>query len=100
MEYNLKRNKRNTFRIGSSLQSKRFEYDFKAIGGETPLRDVVPGFEDELISYLDNSGGTEFLQAYFQWQNRFASQWQINTCLLYTSPSPRDQRGSRMPSSA
>ena len=28
---------------------------------------------------------------------------QINssfTCLLYTSPSPRDQRGSRMPSSA
>ena len=25
--------------------------------------------------------------------------WHI-TCLLYTSPSPRDQRGSRMPSSA
>ena len=24
----------------------------------------------------------------------------IITCLLYTSPSPRDQRGSRMPSSA
>ena len=24
----------------------------------------------------------------------------IDTCLLYTSPSPRDQRGSRMPSSA
>ena len=24
----------------------------------------------------------------------------IRTCLLYTSPSPRDQRGSRMPSSA
>ena len=25
---------------------------------------------------------------------------QENDCLLYTSPSPRDQRGSRMPSSA
>ena len=25
---------------------------------------------------------------------------QLGTCLLYTSPSPRDQRGSRMPSSA
>ena len=25
---------------------------------------------------------------------------QMITCLLYTSPSPRDQRGSRMPSSA
>ena len=24
----------------------------------------------------------------------------IDICLLYTSPSPRDQRGSRMPSSA
>ena len=24
----------------------------------------------------------------------------VETCLLYTSPSPRDQRGSRMPSSA
>ena len=26
--------------------------------------------------------------------------YEINNCLLYTSPSPRDQRGSRMPSSA
>ena len=27
--------------------------------------------------------------------------WPLTTaCLLYTSPSPRDQRGSRMPSSA
>ena len=25
---------------------------------------------------------------------------QMSRCLLYTSPSPRDQRGSRMPSSA
>ena len=29
------------------------------------------------------------------------SRWVLEkTCLLYTSPSPRDQRGSRMPSSA
>ena len=27
-------------------------------------------------------------------------QMEAETCLLYTSPSPRDQRGSRMPSSA
>ena len=26
--------------------------------------------------------------------------WEHIACLLYTSPSPRDQRGSRMPSSA
>ena len=29
----------------------------------------------------------------------FIGQWP-DICLLYTSPSPRDQRGSRMPSSA
>ena len=27
-------------------------------------------------------------------------QWQYSTCLLYTSPSPRDRQKSRMPSSA
>ena len=31
-------------------------------------------------------------------QNGWANQYY--SCLLYTSPSPRDQRGSRMPSSA
>ena len=29
-----------------------------------------------------------------------ATKPEPSTCLLYTSPSPRDQRGSRMPSSA
>ena len=29
-----------------------------------------------------------------------AGPYKNKTCLLYTSPSPRDQRGSRMPSSA
>ena len=31
---------------------------------------------------------------------RIVEKVRINPCLLYTSPSPRDQRGSRMPSSA
>ena len=38
-----------------------------------------------------------------QWDSN-QNQWFVhtdpNSCLLYTSPSPRDQRGSRMPSSA
>ena len=35
--------------------------------------------------------------------NEPKAMWHVaypNDCLLYTSPSPRDQRGSRMPSSA
>ena len=34
-----------------------------------------------------------------QFQNR-VNYLRVQDCLLYTSPSPRDQRGSRMPSSA
>ena len=33
-------------------------------------------------------------------QRLFDPTFLSNDCLLYTSPSPRDQRGSRMPSSA
>ena len=32
--------------------------------------------------------------------NYIVKPFNAQTCLLYTSPSPRDQRGSRMPSSA
>ena len=40
-----------------------------------------------------------------EWENipapdQFIAMALALTCLLYTSPSPRDQRGSRMPSSA
>ena len=37
-----------------------------------------------------------------RWQNQEGNESHPypGTCLLYTSPSPRDQRGSRMPSSA
>ena len=39
------------------------------------------------------------------WNRRYGDWYKKNNlkdcpCLLYTSPSPRDQRGSRMPSSA
>ena len=36
-----------------------------------------------------------FGSSFIQWIHTL-----YNNCLLYTSPSPRDQRGSRMPSSA
>ena len=45
--------------------------------------DLIPG----IVSVLDHFKGQGF-------------PLYICTCLLYTSPSPRDQRGSRMPSSA
>ena len=36
--------------------------------------------------------------SYFEFASRMYEK--LKACLLYTSPSPRDQRGSRMPSSA
>ena len=36
----------------------------------------------------------------YQFDSKAVPRADIHTCLLYTSPSPRDQRGSRMPSSA
>ena len=77
--------------------------------------------DGELVSYsLDQLKGDSYLyiqqaspfrldsferasKAFFPMNQKFAA-FKItpgyDTCLLYTSPSPRDQRGSRMPSSA
>ena len=52
---------------------------------------AVGAFEQmQLVKVFDNTADalTEYHTIY------------ATTCLLYTSPSPRDQRGSRMPSSA
>ena len=59
-----------------------------------------------IINTLDNYD----IDAYIKWPNdiyvgreKIAGMLienSIGSCLLYTSPSPRDQRGSRMPSSA
>ena len=46
-----------------------------------------------------NYTAREFLKVITSYPKYWASI-RSNTCLLYTSPSPRDQRGSRMPSSA
>ena len=48
--------------------------------------------ECEKIDYPKPDGVISF--------DKLSSVFLSNTCLLYTSPSPRDQRGSRMPSSA
>ena len=50
---------------------------------------------DFKIRTIEQGGSVVKLQ---MWDT--AGQEKFKTCLLYTSPSPRDQRGSRMPSSA
>ena len=63
------------------------------------------------LEFIENHGETEFLTYYEKYEelvkeygqnliDEFAEHYDVDTCLLYTSPSPRDKRQSRMPSSA
>ena len=56
-----------------------------------PLIDLASGLTEEqaLHRYAPD-----------KWSIKEVIMHLIDCCLLYTSPSPRDQRGSRMPSSA
>ena len=69
-------------------------------------------YHNELIqSFLDNTSWANLVKEFnlkdFLTDDNtrllymdFLKTPEYNNCLLYTSPSPRDQRGSRMPSSA
>ena len=61
-------------------------------GGILPTVSVI----DEEVSDLDFSDGT----GGFKGRNAVMSRSFLPSCLLYTSPSPRDRQKSRMPSSA
>ena len=49
---------------------------------------------------ISNVTSQELIIALTRTSTEDGAPWKFSTCLLYTSPSPRDQRGSRMPSSA
>ena len=51
---------------------------------------------DDLTTYIDPQKYIEI----FADTNLTSQNFWVQTCLLYTSPSPRDTRSSRMPSSA
>ena len=77
----------------------------RAVGSALPAR-AVPN--DDLPAALETSdewikSRTGIAQRYIAADDETTSSLAIaaaRSCLLYTSPSPRDQRGSRMPSSA
>ena len=50
---------------------------------------------DKKSAYIIGTGLAGLTAAFY-----LVRDGQMKGCLLYTSPSPRDQRGSRMPSSA
>ena len=74
---------------GTMKVSERFEWHFGASWLSKSIRVLPDSFALQrghfmIMLLVEDVPLTEYLP----------------TCLLYTSPSPRDQRGSRMPSSA
>ena len=65
----------------------RYKEVFAIKGPDKCLEDIGSAEDQKLIDYLPESTR----------EHGLIGKW---LCLLYTSPSPRDQRGSRMPSSA
>ena len=55
---------------------------------------------EELFAQWDAAVETSNLDGYVDGLDENITLMPPGGCLLYTSPSPRDQRGSRMPSSA
>ena len=63
-----------------------------------PLESAASGATENMFQSLSSEmTGIDFSNAV---DYSHPQQYLFATCLLYTSPSPRDQRGSRMPSSA
>ena len=61
---------------------------------EVPKREILP---DPKFGNVDVA---KFVNVLMLSGKKSVAENIIYGCLLYTSPSPRDQRGSRMPSSA
>ena len=106
--------------FGDSFQA-RFVSTVNIQGSEfsidgTPLNNLQPGqpftitdrdvtlsgvlADGEPFSFDLNSEDTSSINDFEEFFSPDAILSVVLTCLLYTSPSPRDQRGSRMPSSA
>ena len=94
-----------------------FGWFFVAYSDELAVGDVKPlhYFGRDLVLFRNESGQAGLLDAYCPHLGAHLGYggevqgdsircpfhaWAFRPCLLYTSPSPRDQRGSRMPSSA
>ena len=72
------------------------------IGTDAVLLGAWTSLKNNLFSALDIGAGTGVLALILAQRSTIETidALEIDTCLLYTSPSPRDRQKSRMPSSA
>ena len=80
--------------------TKEFRDTLETFENEFPQRDYkIEILCPEFTSVCPKTGQPDFGELTFEYvPDKVCIE--LKSCLLYTSPSPRDQRGSRMPSSA
>ena len=99
--------------VGIEIEHVNFAADYKDRvfaeflreyqAGRTPNPDILCNAEIKFKSFLDHAlhvGAEKIATGHYARVRLNETTGLHEFCLLYTSPSPRDQRGSRMPSSA
>ena len=80
------------------------QYDYTGLTGTITIQGTLATSPTDTdwfdVASITASQETDVKYANFTGNFVFIRAKVVYTCLLYTSPSPRDQRGSRMPSSA
>ena len=86
----------------AELEEKELEFNSSKAAEIANFTQQKQQFENEK-GQLQEAGRLQQAQADIQAEHaelQIRLNLKAQACLLYTSPSPRDQRGSRMPSSA
>ena len=95
-----KKNKRSALSYALQTQTKTLQGTLKAQFSETFELYVHIKITRMILETRMRFGSDQTVHYYLEPVPGKEKQIQSIICLLYTSPSPRDQRGSRMPSSA
>ena len=93
-----------TFKPDATIFTQTLEYNYDTLASRMrELAYLNKGITVHLVDRRHKKEDGSFEGETFHSKNglpEFVKFLDGNSCLLYTSPSPRDQRGSRMPSSA
>ena len=82
--------------------SEKLERSFKVLKGQGKITEinVAETLKEVRRALLDADVNYKVAKQFTDTVKAKAMGQDVINCLLYTSPSPRDKRGSRMPSSA
>ena len=84
--------------LGNAMSNTTIEFFNENDGFAPPFKTDSSGIFSYTLFVAE--GQVDIFTVEIKIEDDLEQSYLLETCLLYTSPSPRDQRGSRMPSSA